>query len=163
MPRRIRRQQTIIEIFQNQPIESQEELRIVLHARGIEVTQATLSRDLRELGAIKSPRGYQLPDHTNSTQASVLDHSSGGGSLGRVLASFLLRVQPAGNMVVLKTGPGHAQIVALEIDRTGVPGIVGCLAGDDTIFVATESPDRACELSQELASRGKLEVTQVQP
>lgn len=147
MTGRARRQQIIIEVLQRQPVDSQEELRQTLAARGIEVTQATLSRDLRELGAMKTPRGYQLP-HTRGHSSA--EAARAGGPLGRALASFVTAVEPACNVIVLKTGPGHAQIVALEIDRANLAGVVGCLAGDDTVFAAMSSAHRAKELSREL-------------
>lgn len=154
MPGRSRRQQLIIEVLQRQPVESQEELRQALAGRGVEVTQATLSRDLRELGAIKTPRGYQLPQ---ATGARLGDSSRSLTTLARALSGFVTGVEIAGNLIVLKTGPGHAQIVALELDRSGAPGVVGCLAGDDTIFVATSSVHRAKELAKELANLAELE------
>ncbi len=153
---RIRRQQTILEILQAQPVESQEALRRMLSQRGIEITQATLSRDLREMGAVKTPRGYQLPGHGVGDTPFSAEIEHRGVPLSRTLASFLLRVEPAGNLVVLRTGPGHAQIVALEIDRAGMSGVVGCLAGDDTIFIATPTDTRARELANELAALGRL-------
>jgi transcriptional regulator of arginine metabolism len=150
---RARRQQIIVEVLQRQPVESQEELRQALAGRGIEVTQATLSRDLRELGAIKTPRGYQLPQSRGHVGGEGL---RSGGPLARTLASFVTAVEPAGNIVVLKTGPGHAQIVALELDRASLAGVVGCLAGDDTVFTAMVSMQRAKELSRELVQLAGL-------
>jgi transcriptional regulator of arginine metabolism len=153
MTGRARRQQVIIDILQRQPVDSQEELRQSLAGRGIEVTQATLSRDLRELGAVKTPRGYQLPSGTSpgrSESARALT------PLARTMAAFVTDVQTACNMIVLRTGPGHAQIVALEVDRTGLVGVVGCLAGDDTIFVAVASAQRAKELTRELLGLAEL-------
>lgn len=144
---RARRQQVIVEVLQRHPVDSQEDLRRGLADRGIEVTQATLSRDLRELGAVKTPRGYQLPNAARTNRAET---SRAMAPLARILSSFVTGVQPACNQVVLRTGPGHAQIVALEIDRSGLPGVAGCLAGDDTIFVAVVSAHRARELARDL-------------
>lgn len=160
---RTRRQQTILEILQTQPVESQEALRQMLSQRSIEITQATLSRDLREMGAVKTPRGYQLPSHGTGDTPFASESAHRGVPLSRTLASFLLRVEPAGNLVVLRTGPGHAQIVALEIDRAGIPGVVGCLAGDDTIFVATHSDTRAQALAKELSALGRLLGSEASP
>lgn len=147
MPGRARRQQVIIEVLQRQPVDSQEDLRRTLAIRGIEVTQATLSRDLRELGAVKTPRGYQLPSAAGGGGAAA---SRAMAPLARTLGGFVTSIQPACNQIVLRTGPGHAQIVALEIDRAGLPGVAGCLAGDDTIFVAVVSAHRAKELARDL-------------
>ncbi len=154
MPGRERRQQLIIEILQRQLVESQESLRHTLMGRGVDVTQATLSRDLRELGAIKTPRGYQLP---NAVAASPLDTSRAIAPMARTLASFVTNIEPAANLLVLHTGPGHAQIVAVEIDRAELPGIAGCLAGDDTIFVAVVSAHRAKELAREFLRLADLQ------
>lgn len=137
----------VIDILQRQPVDSQEGLRQALAGRGIEVTQATLSRDLRELGAIKTPRGYQLPA---SALPGRSDSSRALAPLARTLAGFVTDIKPACNLIVLRTGPGHAQIVALEMDRAGLPGVAGCLAGDDTIFIAVVSMHRAKELAREL-------------
>lgn len=153
MTGRARRQQVIIDILHRQPVDSQEGLRQSLAGRGIEVTQATLSRDLRELGAVKTPRGYQLPSAAATPRgeaARVL------APLARTMASFVTDVQAAANVIVLRTGPGHAQIVALEVDRAGLPGVVGCLAGDDTIFVAVASAHRAKELVREFLRLAEL-------
>jgi transcriptional regulator of arginine metabolism len=155
MTGRTRRQQIIIEILHRQPVDSQEALRQSLAGRGVEVTQATLSRDLRELGAIKTPRGYQLPQ---GRPAEARDTLRSNGALARALESFVTAVDPAANLIVLKTGPGHAQIVALEIDRANLSGVVGCLAGDDTVFAATTSAQRAKELTRELVRLAELEL-----
>lgn len=146
MPGRDRRQQLIIEVLQRQPVDSQEDLRRTLGDRGIDVTQATLSRDLRDLGAVKTPRGYTLP---SAAGVSPSETSRAMAPLARTLANFVTSIKPACNQIVLRTGPGHAQIVALEIDRARLPGIAGCLAGDDTIFVAVVSAHRAKDLTQD--------------
>lgn len=153
MTGRARRQQIITDLLQRQPVDSQEALRQSLASRGIEVTQATLSRDLRELGAVKTPRGYQLPSvgtAARGEQARALT------PLARVMASFITDIRQAGNLIVLRTGPGHAQVVALELDRAGLVGVAGCLAGDDTIFVAVASTQRAKELSREMLRLAEL-------
>lgn len=147
MTGRARRQQVILDILQRQPVDSQEELRQTLAGRGIEVTQATLSRDLRELGAVKTPRGYQLPANAVAGRGETARALT---PLSRTLASFVTDVQAAGNLVVLRTGPGQAQIVALELDRAGLVGVAGCLAGDDTVFMAVVSAQRTKELTREV-------------
>lgn len=112
-----------------------------LERAGIRATQATISRDLRELGAVKGPSGYELP-----TDQQRRD----GAGLGRALQAYLLSAKATGVLVVLRTGAGHAQIVALELDRTPPEGVLGNIAGDDTIFVATTSEQRAQRLESEL-------------
>ncbi len=154
MSGRERRQQLVIDILQRQPIDSQDALRRTLNSRGIDVTQATLSRDLRELGAVKTPRGYQLP---SAASASPQETAHAMAPLVRALAGYVTRIEPAATQIVLRTGPGHAQLVAVEIDRAGLPGVAGCLAGDDTIFVAVVSAHRAKELAREFLRLADLE------
>ncbi len=146
MTAKARRQSLIRSLVPTTPIESQEQLQRLLEASGIRVTQGTLSRDLREIGVVKGSRGYMLPE------------SNGGGApaepQGRldraVLRSFVISVEAAGSLVVAKTGPGRAQVVAVELDGAGLPGVVGTLAGDDTIFLATRSPRGAERLALQL-------------
>ncbi|MDQ7012946.1 MAG: arginine repressor [Planctomycetota bacterium] len=157
MSGRVRRQQVIAELLSRQPVASQEDLRALLHDRGIGVTQATLSRDLREIGALKTMRGYQMPSEAAGANANGNSNTSPGtATLARALAGFVTSVEPAGNLIVLHTGPGHAQLVALEIDRAGVQGVVGCLAGDDTVFIAANTTPRARELTRDLRHMANL-------
>jgi transcriptional regulator of arginine metabolism len=120
------RQSAIVEIVQRQPLASQEELRRMLLTRGFEVTQATLSRDIHELGLVKTANGYALGNGI----------SSGGGrpSPDRLIREFVHGVRQAQNMIVLKTNPGSAQPVAVVIDQQNWPELVGTIGGDDTIL-----------------------------
>lgn len=115
----------------------------MLRRDGIEATQATLSRDLRELGVLKGPAGYTLPSEGGQR--------AGGRELREAAAAYLLSVQPAGNLVVLRTGPGQASALALEVDRCGFDGVVGTVAGDDTIFIAAKSARLAIRLARALS------------
>jgi len=130
----------IVDILSQGPIASQDELIRSLARRGVDATQATVSRDLRELGVAKGPRGYVVIPGMTPPQ----DETS--ASLGRSLRSFVIRAQLGGTLVVLKTGPGQAQSVAVELDRTPPAGVLGTVAGDDTIFIATKSAARASSL-----------------
>ncbi len=103
---------------------SQQSLVDALAERGVEVTQATLSRDLKGLGAVKGPGGYQ-----------VLGQA--GDPLGKALAEWLVSARPAQNMVVLRTPPGGASPLAVVLDREAPAEVLGTIAGDDTIFVVT--------------------------
>jgi len=138
---RSKRQRRIAEILSapsDRPVLSQEELRDRLVRGGFSVTQATLSRDLRALGVMKGPGGYVLPRQGASGaggRGSVPIDQGLRSSLGRGLVS----VEAAGTLVVIRTEPGHASALALEIDRTPPKGAAGTVAGDDTIFVATRS------------------------
>ena len=136
---RLMRRQRIIEQIAGQGVISQQELLDRLAADGIVTTQATLSRDLHELGVSKGPGGYVLPDTPGAPSVD-------GPSLDRALRRTLISVDRSAATVVLRTPPGHANGLALEIDRAQPEGVVGTIAGDDTVFVATASVSRARDL-----------------
>lgn len=142
-----RRRDLIQDLLGRGPVESQEKLSEVLSRQGVRATQATISRDLREIGAVKGPDGYVLP--ASNPVASEL-------GLERALRGFVRNVDRGATMVVLKTGPGHAQLVALELDRSPPAGVIGTIAGDDTIFLATRSERAAVQLVHRLRSLGGL-------
>ncbi len=135
------RQSLLLKVVRRGGLRTQEELGEALASQGVEVSQVTLSRDLRELGVVKTVEGYQ--DGSRLAPAPV-------ESLQRVLREFLLDAVPAQNLVVLRTYPGGAGPVALGLDRSGWPEIVGTVAGDDTIFVATASSGTAKQLANKL-------------
>ena len=137
------RQSLLLKVVRRGGLRTQEELGEALAAQGVEVSQVTLSRDLRELGVVKTVEGYQ--DGAKLTPPPL-------ESLQRVLREFLLEIIPAQNLVVLKTYPGGAGPVALGLDRSGWPEILGTVAGDDTIFVATDSAGSAKKLAAKLKS-----------
>jgi len=125
------RQGQILQIIREKEIYTQEELARELNQRGIQTTQVTLSRDMRELGLVKTPDGYRnLP-----TQAA-------GPALGDVVNEYLRDIRLAQNLVVLRTSPGNANSLAVAIDNEGLDEVVGTVAGDDTILVIT--PDGSC-------------------
>ncbi len=126
------RQAQVQKIIRAGGVSTQEQLAAKLSAEGVSVTQVTLSRDLRELRVVKTPEGYRDAE-TIGAKGPAPDN------LARVLKEFLRDVQPAQNLVVLKTHPGGANAVALALDAEQWPEIVGTVAGDDTIFVA--APD----------------------
>ena len=126
---------------------SQQELAALLRRReGIDVTQATLSRDLTELGVVKGPGGYMLPGAAPAptTPADRTD------ALASALRQHLVSVARGGTTVVVRTPSGHANSLAVEIDRAGLPGVLGTIAGDDTIFLATADQDAAATLVRTL-------------
>lgn len=133
-----RRQQLIRRIIESRPVYSQEELGEQLAVQGVPATQATLSRDLRELGMLKGPEGYTL-SAAPSQQAFRADPAQ----LRMAAQTHLLSAQRAGSIVVLRTNPGHASALALVLDQAPPDGVMGTVAGDDTIFVATPSPNKA--------------------
>jgi len=140
MDKRVRHR-VIARILENGDVPNQETLRARLLHEGIDTTQGTLSRDLHEMGVMKGPRGYAL-----------YAHEQGGGTdvLRQVLRSLLVSAEPASTMVVLKTEPGNAGSVAVQIDSAALPGIAGCIAGDDTVFLATYSTRQARDLARVL-------------
>jgi transcriptional regulator of arginine metabolism len=138
-----RRQQRLLQLINSGPVTSQEQLAGMLRAEGHSVTQATLSRDLRELGVMKGPAGYAVPEHAPAT-------TNGDGELSRALRTYLVRAETGGNLAILHTGPGRAALLALELDRARLKPVVGTIAGDDTIFVATRTPKDAGKVVREI-------------
>ena len=141
-----RRQTAIIDAVRRQPIRSQEQLRRTIRAAGFDVTQATLSRDIRDLALVKGgPDGaYQAP-----VPAVANGHGS-AAKLHKAVAEYLSRVDRVQQLVLLRTGPGQAQILAVAIDGAAWPEVVGTLAGDDTILVIARDARRARELVRRL-------------
>jgi len=130
---KLARQNRILELVQEEPLASQDELRLRLSRLGFKVTQATLSRDIHELRLVKAPEGYMAP-------AGETSPDSGAPRIARLLREFVVQIRGAQNLLVLKTTPGSAQPVAAGIDAEDWPEIVGTVAGDDTILVIC--PDR---------------------
>jgi transcriptional regulator of arginine metabolism len=130
---RARRLRALAEAIRADALASQEEVTERLRLLGFEVTQATVSRDLEQLGAVKVKRGgvlsYALPD-----QLGAADWST--GRLERILKEWVVSIEAAGQMIVLKTPPGSAHLVASAIDHAQLPEIAGTVSGDDTMFVA---------------------------
>lgn len=127
-----RRLSAIRQVIEGEHVHSQEELRHRLAGMGFVVTQATLSRDIKELGLVKRAadgayQGAGGSDHGSTATAVV--------ALSRALGEFLLSVDAAQNLVVVKTGPGQAQFLAIAIDKARLTDVVGTIAGDDTILV----------------------------
>ncbi len=126
---------------------SQEDLVRELRSAGHEVTQATVSRDLRAIGALKvrvnGALAYRLPDDVPSTAGSELT----ARNLARVLNEFAVDIRAAGSLVVVSTPPGHAGAVGRALDLAPAGEVMGTLAGDDTIFVATADAGSAKRLA----------------
>ena len=123
------RRETIRQLLQRGPAGTQQALVDELNERGLVATQSSVSRDLRELGAIKTAQGYELP----------AENTDPGDEL-RGVAEFLRSMTPAGpNLLVIRTAIGAAQRVALALDRSGWPEMVGNIGGDDTVFVASDT------------------------
>lgn len=124
------RRLAVAKLLRENAIERQSELVELLRTAGFAATQSSVSRDLRDLGAVKLKNRYSLPD----------DESDGNGDSLRQVAEFVRDIRAAGaNLLVVKTAIGAAQRVGVTLDRTGWPEIVGTLSGDDTIFIATST------------------------
>src|SRR3954451_24853198 len=132
------RQRAIRDLVDQRPIRTQQELAAALRERGFRATQATVSRDVAELGLAKSRRGaaraYVLPAQL------VEAETSGEDRLRRLLADLPVQLREAGLLLVVRTLPGSAHAIAAALDRARWPEVVGSIAGDDTVFVAL--PDR---------------------
>ena len=141
-----RRQAVILELVGDEPVHSQEQLRTRLKARGYDVTQATLSRDIRDLGLVKrsSDGAYQQQGAEPEVPASA------GFALQRALAEYASGVDCVQQLVVVRTGAGMAQPLALAIDRAKLDEVVGTLAGDDTILVISRDARHAKALARQL-------------
>lgn len=133
-------------------IDNQDRLQAELRRDGIEVTQATLSRDLRELGVLKGAGGYVLTAGADAGVSAGVG-APGASGLRRAIDSFVVSIKHGGTTVVVRTGPGQAAPVALELDRAGLEGVLGTVAGDDTVFIATGTAGEAAKLARELSKR----------
>ena len=149
---RTARHRRIVELLDNLPIRSQAELLTLLARDGLEVTQATLSRDLVDLGAVKVRRGRQLvyavpAEGGDMTPRPAVDSEEVDARLRRLCEELLVAAEAVGNLAVLRTPPGAANYLASAIDRSAVwraGRIVGTVAGDDTILViAADEPGSA--------------------
>ena len=149
------RQYLLAKILEEQAVSSQAKLVELLKTDGIDVTQATLSRDLEELGAVKVrvPVGdsvYAIPD--NPTERVLpIDY------LRRVLGEWLMEVSVSNNIVVLRTPPGSAHVVASAVDRAGLSEIIGTVAGDDTVLLVTAPNTTGEEVSKRLKDLAGIE------
>jgi len=134
-----RRLSAIRQIVEQEPMHSQEALRLRLARMGFNVTQATLSRDIKELGLVKraGDGAYQQAGSDSASTATAVV------ALSRALGEFLLSAEAVQQMLVLKTGPGQAQLLSLAIDRARMTDVVGTIAGDDTILVVCRDARQA--------------------
>jgi transcriptional regulator of arginine metabolism len=174
------RQAWVAATLAGRPVRSQEELARLLNERGMQVTQATLSRDLEELGAVRVRAGdgslvYALPEEPGGPgsrpggvpgvagadlaiglggpgpHGAPGGHGGAGGSrLGRVASELLISAEASANMVVLRTPAGAAQFLASVIDHAAWPSILGTVAGDDTVLVIARDPAGGVSLAAEL-------------
>jgi transcriptional regulator of arginine metabolism len=148
------RQHRIARLLEEQPVSSQSQLVELLAADGVVATQATVSRDLEDLGAVKVriPGGtmaYAIPEHAKQL-GTPDDH------LRRVMGDFVIDVGHSANLVILRTPPGSAHVVASALDRSGLAGVLGTVAGDDTLLVIVPEQTSGATVAAELAGLAGL-------
>ncbi|MET0191225.1 MAG: arginine repressor [Pseudonocardia sediminis] len=156
---RVARQAAIVDLIWQRAVHSQGELLVLLEHHGIETTQATLSRDLDELGAVKL-RGadggtpvYRIPEDGNPGFGVAHPPQGGTTRLSRLLGELLVSADASGNLAVLRTPPGAAHYLASALDRAALHDVVGTIAGDDTLMVVAREPltgDQLVALLREL-------------
>jgi len=137
------RQNAILDLVRSGDITSQEDLMRGLRARNITVSQSTLSRDIQELRLAKAGGVYTVVDAEPAIQQSE-------GSLSRIIRDFMVDIDVAQNIVVVKTGPGHASTVSQALDEAGWPEWVGSIAGENTVFAVARSAKDAKKLEGRL-------------
>jgi transcriptional regulator of arginine metabolism len=141
---KLTRQSDIREILSEAPVANQDELRRRLYRRGHRVTQATLSRDIHELGLVKTNDGYALPEVDEHGVDSWLP------SVEKLIREFAYAVTAAQNLVVVRTSAGSAQPVAAAIDAEEWPEVLGTIGGDDTILLVSQDGKHATKLVSRL-------------
>lgn len=156
-PTKPQRQHRIVQLLESEVVSSQPQLVRLLDQSGIEATQATVSRDLVELGAVKvrlpgGERAFVLPA-LPAEQIAPVDH------LRRVLSEWVVEVASSVNLVVLRTPPGCAHVVAAALDRSGHDGMLGTVAGDDTVLVIATEVVGGAALARELTELAGLAAT----
>lgn len=147
-----RRQGAILEIIDREPLSSQEQLRRRLARAGFEATQATISRDIKELGLVKraGDGAYQRPGVTTASPEMALN------ALAHAASEYVRRVDRVQQLVVIRTGAGQAQALALAIDGARLPETVGTIAGDDTVLVIAKDSRRAAGVVKRLGQLASL-------
>lgn len=161
---KVARRARIVELLEHHAVPSQARLAELLADEGTVVTQATLSRDLDEIGAVKVPGPdgvlvYAVPAEGGdpSPVAAVADEVA-VARLARVAAEVLVTADSSANLVVLRTPPGGAQYLASAIDHTVLPAVIGTVAGDDTVLLVTRDPDGGAQVAAAmltLAEKGR--------
>jgi len=151
---KVQRQHRLARLLEEQPVSNQPQLVDLLAAEGIAATQATVSRDLDELGAVKVrvPGGvsvYAIPELPS-------DRVAPENQLKRVMGEWVVEVAPSANLVVLRTPPGSAHVVASALDRTGLSDVAGTVAGDDTVRVVAAEGTTGADLAGSLRTLAGL-------
>lgn len=140
----VARRAKVVALIEAGVIHSQLDLVRELKKLGFKVTQATASRDLEEIGAVRGSDGYRLQGSSDDSLARVL-----------IKQQLILSVEASGNLVVIRTPPGGAQLLASNLDHSGMKSIIGTIAGDDTVLVVSRKANGGRELAKELLAVGK--------
>jgi transcriptional regulator of arginine metabolism len=140
---KVYRRTQILDLLRSKEVATQEDLRRKLARRGLHVTQATVSRDIEDLGLVKTRAGYRLPEAAEPVAPPQ-------PALPVVLKEFLTDARQAANLVILKTRPGNAHSVAVALDAEPWADVVGTIAGDDTILIATPSSRQAAQVRKKV-------------
>ncbi|MGH9120622.1 MAG: arginine repressor [Acidimicrobiales bacterium] len=148
------RQHRIALIIERQAVTSQVQLVDLLAGEGVEATQVTISRDLEEMGAVKVRGAGQEPAY--AVPELPRDRVLPGEHLRRVLGEWVVEIGASANLVVVRTPPGSAHVVASALDRAGLPEIMGTVAGDDTVLAVTSTADGGEALAGRLAELAGL-------
>ena len=141
------RRAKVVALVESGVIYSQLDLVKELKKIGFKVTQATASRDLEEIGAVRGSDGYRLQNSSDDSLARVLTNEQ-----------LILSVEASGNLVVVRTPPGGAQLLASNLDHSGLKSIIGTIAGDDTVLVVSRKANGGSDLAKELLTVGKNSV-----
>ena len=163
------RHQTIIELVSRHEVRSQGELAELLAQSGLQVTQATLSRDLVELdaGTVRAASGalgYAVPGEGGDRRPSAPGASAAAAQrLARLCGELLVTAEATGNLVVLRTPPGAAQYLASAFDRTEFPDVLGTIAGDDTVLVIGRDPSGGDVLARRFLALATAHSDQKEP
>jgi transcriptional regulator of arginine metabolism len=157
------RQQRIIDLLGRQPVRSQTELADLLAGSGLVVGQATLSRDLVEIGAVKVRDGsgalaYAVPGEGGDRTPRAGEAAAFEARLARVAAELLVSADASANLVILRTPPGAAQYFASAIDHAALDAVLGTIAGDDTVLVVSRDPAGGEALAQRFLNLSNKEV-----
>ena len=140
------RQNAIIELIEKYDIETQEDMIAHLRALGYEVTQATVSRDIRELKLTK----VLSSDGSYRYVKNKINHHEGNIKLNHAVVDSIVKVDYSANIVVLKTYPGLAMAVASGVDALNLSNVLGCIGGDDTIMIVTRNEESSAEISENI-------------
>jgi transcriptional regulator of arginine metabolism len=151
---KVARQARIVELVATHPVTSQGELATLLAADGVAVTQATLSRDLDELGAVKvrtpagGPSAYWVPEDGGAPPPPTFTVGGPLAKVMRLLGELMVSAESSANLAVLRTPPGAAHFLASALDRSGLADVIGTIAGDDTVLLVARDPDGGKDLAE---------------